>query len=101
MHLSRCSDVTEAASYFVEKGVGLVVITRGAKGAFAMSREATAAVRSAGGEEGLDAKAGDGGQGHRGMRTWEQMCARVEVSAASEAPGGLVLAVPGRVGSYR
>lgn len=80
--------------------MGLVVITRGAKGAFAVSREAAAAVSSAGGEEGLDAKAGDGGQGHRGIRTWEQRCARVEASAAGIAPGGLVLEVLGRVESY-
>lgn len=92
LRLSRCSDVAEAASYFVDKGVGLVVITRGAKGAFALSREETAAsVGSAGREEeeGLDAKAEDAGQGHREIRTWEQRCARVEVSsAAGVAPGG-------------
>lgn len=73
--ISRCADVVEAASYFIDKGVGLVVITRGAEGAFAMSESAESCDRSAVAGHGQ----GTSGEQQQGRRTWTQHCSKVEV----------------------
>lgn len=71
MKISRCADAIEAASFFLDKGVGLVVVTKGGGGALAMSR---------GG--GSETGGGDGDvEGARGLlqKVWEQKCPAVEV----------------------
>lgn len=77
LNISRCKDVFEAASFFVDKGVGLVVVTRGGSGAIAMS------AGSAGDSpENVTGSSEDTTRaGARGVRkTWEQNCSAVEVS---------------------
>lgn len=80
LNISRRNDITEAASFFLEKGVGLVVVTRGSQGAFAVSA----------GGEGVDEGVRVEGSGidcegatvvgmKRSMRRWVQRCSSVEV----------------------
>lgn len=71
LNISGCTDVAEAASFFLDRGVGLVVVTRGGGGAFAVSRE------NAVSDSGSDGRGG----GRNGLqRKWEQQCVPVEVS---------------------
>lgn len=73
LNISGCADVAEAASFFLDRGVGLVVVTRGGGGAFAVSKGGAAG----GGGSGSDCRDGGGG----GLqRQWEQQCVPVEVS---------------------
>lgn len=93
LNISGCGDVVEAASFFLGKGVGLVVVTRGGSGALAVSKR-----RSGGGgggdggggggsekdgDGGAEESGGSGGGGSSscggGLHTWEQKCAPVEV----------------------
>eukprot|EP00903_Cladosiphon_okamuranus_P011105 g10481.t1 len=82
LNISGCSDVIDAASFFLDRGVGLVVVTRGANGALAVSRRGAHA-GSGGGEvsgEAVGARTGAGGSGGGGQqRKWEQKCVPVEV----------------------
>eukprot|EP00752_Nemacystus_decipiens_P009355 g8360.t1 len=78
LNISGCSDVADAASFFLDRGVGLVVVTRGSGGALALSRrgargEGSREVAEAGGTGG--ACSGGGGV----QRKWEQRCVPVEV----------------------
>ncbi|CAM9953205.1 unnamed protein product, partial [Ectocarpus sp. 8 AP-2014] len=89
LNISGCDDVAEAASFFLDRGVGLVVVTRGGGGAFAASRRhgggGTAGGRGSmrvkgGGGGGAAGGAGDNGGGEGGFqRSWEQKCVPVEV----------------------
>lgn len=91
LNISGCEDVAEAASFFLDRGVGLVVVTRGSGGAFAASRRHgdgdTAGGRDStrtkgGGGGGAGGGGGDDGGGEGGFqRSWEQKCVPVEVSA--------------------
>ncbi|CAM9657105.1 unnamed protein product [Ectocarpus sp. 12 AP-2014] len=89
LNISGCDDVAEAASFFLDRGVGLVVVTRGGGGAFAASRRhgggGTAGGRGSvrikgGGGGGAAGGGGDDGGGEGGFqRSWEQKCVPVEV----------------------
>lgn len=71
MNISGCTDVAEAASFFLDRGVGLVVVTRGGGGALAVSKRDTS------GGSGSESRGGrDGGL----QKKWEQQCVPVEVS---------------------
>ena len=89
LNISGCSDVGDAASFFLDQGVGLVVVTRGASGALAMSRAGRSRGGS-GGEGSGDAagatSSGDdaGGGGGDVHRKWEQKCVPVEVRDACD-----------------
>lgn len=60
--ISRCGTVGEAALFFLDRGVGLVVVSKGADGAVALSR----------GSEGSWSKTSS-------LRQWNQRSSKVEV----------------------
>ncbi|CAM9360243.1 unnamed protein product [Pylaiella littoralis] len=70
LNISGCTDVAEAASFFLDRGVGLVVVTKGGGGALAVSKRDTS------GGSGSESRGGrDGGL----QKKWEQQCVPVEV----------------------
>ncbi|CAN0424101.1 unnamed protein product [Ascophyllum nodosum] len=66
--ISRCENIAQAASFFLDRGVGLVVVSRGADGAVALSRESGARTG-----EGL------GESGTRSLTKWDQTSSKAEV----------------------
>ncbi|CAM9439872.1 unnamed protein product [Scytosiphon promiscuus] len=83
LNISGCDDVLDAAAFFLDKGVGLVVITRGGDGALAVSKRrgggggAGGDGEGSGKDEGESMVEADGGGG--GLHMWEQRCAPVEI----------------------
>eukprot|EP00904_Undaria_pinnatifida_P007281 jgi/Undpi1/3683/HiC_scaffold_16.g07053.m1 len=84
LKIAGCTDVHEAAYFFIERGVGLVVVTRGDGGATAMSKGKRGGGGGRGtGREELGARDEEVGEGETVERDerwkWEQKCADVEV----------------------
>ncbi|CAM9753466.1 unnamed protein product [Choristocarpus tenellus] len=72
--LSGYHDIEEAARFFIAKGVGLVVITQGAAGGFAMqSRDRETETNGTGGSQSERLRA------EEGHTRWDQTCRSVKV----------------------
>lgn len=81
LNISRRRDALDAARFFVDKGVGLVVVTRGGRGAFAVCGSSDPQIAGSRLGKTVGGGGGRGGESAElGRRVWEQRCSSVDVS---------------------